>query len=59
MIVNKRIPSDELSQILSLASYMYGSAASVHPCDNQKESGHPQQSSHIESLDVKKKRYRK
>ena len=54
MIVNKRIPSDELSQILSLASYMYGSAASVHPYDNQKDSEHPQQSPHTESLDVKK-----
>ena len=54
MLINNRIPSDELSRILSLASYMYGFSCSAHPCDNQKESERPQQLSHIESPDVKK-----
>ena len=54
MLINNRIPSDELSRILSLASYMYGFSCSAHPCDNQKESERPQQLSHTESPDVKK-----
>ena len=54
MLINNRIPSDELSRILSLASYMYGFSCSAHPCDNQKESERPQQLPHTESPDVKK-----
>jgi hypothetical protein len=43
MLVNKRIPSDELSQILSLASYMYGSPVSVYSRNNQNKTELPQQ----------------